>query len=74
MRPAGTPNPMSDAYLAARYRAGIMTAQEELRAAYYHARRSRILAREHYDAAVYEEQRLAQKLWQALNPEEDDGA
>lgn len=45
----------------------------DLQYAYYNARRTRIAAREHYDAAVCEEQRLAQKLWNLLKPE-DDGA
>lgn len=47
---------------------------DEVRDAYYKARRARIAAREHYDQAVCEEQRLAHVLWRKLNPEEPDGA
>lgn len=40
---------------------------ETMRETYYKARRARIAAREHYDATVCEEQRLAQKLRRMLN-------
>lgn len=45
---------------------------ETVREDYYKARRARIAAREHYDATVCEEQRLAHRLWQLIDP--PDGA
>lgn len=42
--------------------------KEALRNAYYKARRERMAAKEHYDRTVCEEQRLAHKLWQLLDP------